>query len=63
MDRLTAISKAVEEIHRCEREFKKVCLYDPDIQGIWLGYMDWLEELHRLIWLGQENSTYRISKS
>lgn len=44
--RLLEITKAVDTIHRCEEEIKKGNLH---MGGPWLGYMDWLEELHRLI--------------
>jgi hypothetical protein len=44
--RIVAISRAVENIHRCEDEMRHGNL---NLGGPWLGYMDWLEELHCLI--------------
>jgi hypothetical protein len=44
--RLRLIDQAVWEIHRCEDEIK-AGNHEPG--GPWLGYMDWLEELHGLI--------------
>jgi hypothetical protein len=44
--RVELIAQAVKEIHRCEDEIKAG---DHRMGGPWLGYMDWLEELHGLI--------------
>lgn len=47
MDRIELIVLAVDNIHRCEVQIRA----DHDAGGIgpWLGYMDWLEELHEQI--------------
>ena len=45
-DRLEQISRCTREIHRCESELAS----DKTGTGAWLGYMDWLEELHYQIW-------------
>jgi hypothetical protein len=45
-ERVGQIARCVEDVHRCELELR------ADLTGgAWLGYMDWLEELHRLIHL------------
>ena len=44
--RIELIAQAAEEIHRCEHEMRGRLF---DAGGAWLGYMDWLEELHYLI--------------
>ena len=41
-DRVKQIVRCCEEIHRCESELAN----DKTGTGAWLGYMDWLWELH-----------------
>ena len=57
-DRLVQITRCVYEIHRCEEELARGGL---EIEGILLGYYDWLEELHHYIW--EEEVEYRNGTS
>jgi hypothetical protein len=48
-NRLTQISRAVEELNRCGDELRKpLCLSDR--WGAFLGQADWLAELHNLLY-------------
>lgn len=48
MDRLSRIAAACAEIDRARRELAARHTGNP-LGGAFLGYMDWLSELHRLI--------------
>ena len=45
-DRVQQIVRCMAEIDKCLKEIKGGNL---DMGGPWLGYMDWLEELHHQI--------------
>jgi len=42
-ERVRQIYRCMKEIEKCEQDIKAGKL---DMAGPWLGYMDWLEELH-----------------
>lgn len=46
MNRVEAITRAVAEIHECEDRMRAG---NHTLGGPFLGYMDWVTELHRLI--------------
>ena len=45
----------IDQIARCTDELERCSKYkDKDLGGPFLGWMDWYEEMHRLIW-GRNN--------
>jgi hypothetical protein len=48
MDRLSRIAKACMEIDRCREDLASGPPRNP-LGGAFLGYLDWVTELHRLI--------------
>jgi hypothetical protein len=43
LDRVKQIDRCMREIENCLIQIKRG---NHDMAGPWLGYMDWLEELH-----------------
>jgi hypothetical protein len=47
--RVDQIARCTDELERL-RQFSKAAESGTDLVGCFLGHMDWVTELHRLIW-------------